>query len=296
MSGGSVLWGASAAISWGFADYIARFTGRSVGVAASFLAVSVVGLGALLLFMWLRGDVMLWHNPDAFGLSGLGLLAASGVATASATILLYEALAKGPVSLASPVVSSYPAFAVPISIALGARPQGMHWLAMLATMAGIWLVAYAVSSSDGWRGQYDRAVIRRSILLSLAGALCFALALVSAGEAIKIYGPWQAMIGVRIIGGILFTLWFLMRREVPRFHPRLWPMLIALSLLDTMGYLGVYLGLGYINGEFAIVASSAYAVVTVLLARIFLKEPVNLLQWGGVTLVVGGIALLATVE
>jgi drug/metabolite transporter (DMT)-like permease len=293
MGSGSVLWGASAAISWGFADFIARFTGRSVGVAASFLAVSVVGLGALLLFMWLRGDAMLWHNPDALRLSGLGLLVAAGVASALATILLYEALAKGPVSLASPVVSSYPAFAVPISMALGARPNEWHWAAMLITMTGIWLVARAVSSADGWRGQYDNAVIRRSILLSLASALCFALSLISASLAIDIYGPWQTMVGVRIIGGILFILWFLLRREVPRFHPRLWPLLFALSLLDTMGYLGIYIGFGYVNGEFAIVASSAYSAVTVVLARIFLREPVSLLQWGGVALVVGGIALLA---
>jgi len=151
-----------------------------------------------------------------------------------------------------------------------------------------------VSSGGSWRSQYDSAVIRRTILLSLGGALCFAVTLVSAGEAIEIYGPWQTMIAVRMVGAILFILWFMMRREAPRFYPRLWPILIALSLLDTMGYLGVYLGLGYVNGEFAIVASSAYSVVAVILARIFLREPVNLAQWGGVALVVGGIALLST--
>ena len=117
--------------------------------------------------------------------------------------------------------------------------------------------------------------------------------MICAGQAIEIYGPWQTMVAVRIVGAILFILWFLMRREAPRFYPRLWPILIVLSLLDTMGYLGVYLGLGYVNGEFAIVASSAYAVVAVVLARIFLREPVNLAQWGGVLLVAGGIALLS---
>ena len=86
MEGGSVLWGAGAAISWGFADFIARFTGRSVGVAATFLAVSVSGLGALLLFMWLHGEIMLWQNPDAIGVLGLGLLVLSGVSAAVATI------------------------------------------------------------------------------------------------------------------------------------------------------------------------------------------------------------------
>ena len=173
MAGGSVFWGASAAISWGFADFLARFTGRSVGVAASFLVVSLVGLGALLLFMWLRGDSMLWHNPDGLLLTGLGLLAAACVSSAVATILLYEALARGPVSLASTVVSSYPAFAVPISIALGARPEALHWVAILVTMVGICVVARAVFSNRGWQGQYKRAVIRRSILVSFFGALFF---------------------------------------------------------------------------------------------------------------------------
>jgi drug/metabolite transporter (DMT)-like permease len=293
MSGGSVMWGASAAISWGFADFLARFTGRSVGVAATFLAVSMVGLGALLLYMWKFDEAMLWHNPDATSAGGLGLLIGAGVGAAVATILLYEALAKGPVSLSSPVVSSYPALAVPISVALGATPQWWQWLAMVVTMAGIWIVAMVVSSGGSWREQYEGAVIRRSILLSAAGAVCFAITLTTADVAIETYGPWQTMAATRIVGAILFIGWFLLRREAPRFYPRLWPILIALSLLDTMGYLGVYLGLGYVNGEFAIVASSSYSVVTVILARIFLREPVNLAQWGGIALVVGGIALLS---
>ena len=85
----------------------------------------------------------------------------------------------------------------------------------------------------------------------------------------------------------------MLRREAPRLYPRLWPILIVLSVLDSMGYLGVYIGLGYVNGEFAIVASSAYSVVAVVLARLFLREPVNIVQWGGVGLVVAGIQLVA---
>ncbi|MBR45578.1 MAG: hypothetical protein CMM31_03660 [Rhodospirillaceae bacterium] len=253
----------------------------------------MVGLGALLIFMWLRGETMLWHNPDATSALGIGLLVLSGAAAAIATILLYEALTKGPVSLSSPVVSSYPALAMPISIAFGARPEWWHWLAMLITLGGIWLVALVVSSGNNWREQYDGAVIRRSILLSVGGALGFAITLIAADKAIEIYGPWQTMVATRIVGGLMFISWFLLRREAPSFYPRLWPILIALSILDTMGYLGVYIGLGYPNGEFAIVASSAYSVVAVILARIFLREPVNLAQWAGVALVVGGIALLS---
>ena len=40
-------------------------------------------------------------------------------------------------------------------------------------------------------------------------------------------------------------------------------------------------------------ASVGYTVVTVVLARIFLREPVSQLQWGGVGMVVSGVGILA---
>ena len=40
-------------------------------------------------------------------------------------------------------------------------------------------------------------------------------------------------------------------------------------------------------------ASVGYTVVTVVLARLFLREPVSPLQWGGVGMVVGGVGVLA---
>ena len=59
------------------------------------------------------------------------------------------------------------------------------------------------------------------------------------------------------------------------------------------GHLLLYTGLGLPNGEYAIVASVGYTVVTVVLARIFLREPVSPLQWGGIAMVVGGVGVLA---
>ena len=74
---------------------------------------------------------------------------------------------------------------------------------------------------------------------------------------------------------------------------RAWPVLAAFGVLDTMGHLLLYFGLELPNGEYAIVASVGYTVVTVLLARMFLREPVSRLQWGGVAMVVGGVGVLS---
>ena len=74
---------------------------------------------------------------------------------------------------------------------------------------------------------------------------------------------------------------------------RAWPLILLIALVDTMGYVFVYAGLALENGEFAIVTSSAYSVVTIILARIFLREPVVRLQWLGVAIVIAGIGTLS---
>jgi drug/metabolite transporter (DMT)-like permease len=44
---------------------------------------------------------------------------------------------------------------------------------------------------------------------------------------------------------------------------------------------------------FATVVSSAFGAVTVLLARIFLKEPIAPAQFAGMVLIFGGVGVLA---
>ena len=136
-------------------------------------------------------------------------------------------------------------------------------------------------------------MIRRTILYSLVAAATFAASLTAADRAIDIYGPWQTVLVVRLIGFVALAAIILGRRERVRLPVRAWPVLAAFGVLDTLGHLLLYTGLSLPHGEFAIVASVGYTVVTVVLARIFLREPVSPLQWGGVGLVVSGVGLLA---
>lgn len=288
MIGSAAAWGATSALSWGLSDFLARFAGRSVGVIAATFSTMVIGSGLLTLYIWLSGEPINWD------LSGLGWLIATGIGIALATVLLYDALTKGPVSLASPIVASYPVVTVPISVALGARPSLTHWAAMAATIAGVWLVARAVSArSDQENSEYEPRVIRRAILFAVGSALAFGLSWTSADQAIEIYGPWQTIVAARFVGVLCFGAWLLAKPRTARYPRRAWPILVVLGVFDTMGYLGVFLGLSLANGEFAVVASSSYTVVTVMLARLYLREQVSTVQWLGIALVVGGIAALA---
>ena len=283
----AAAWGAGCALAWGFSDIIARFAGRSVGVLVATCTMMTVGAVLIAGIMSATGEPFDWR------LDGMHWLFGIGAGTVIGSLLFYHAVTHGPVSLASPVVACYPAIAVPISVALGARPDPLHWGAMVATMAGVWVVARATPASDGAAPEYAPAVIRRTILYSLGAAATFAASLTAADRAIDIYGPWQTVLMVRLIGFVALATLVLARRERVCFPVRAWPILAAFGVLDTLGHLLLYTGLGLPNGEYAIVASVGYTVVTVVLARIFLREPVSALQWGGVAMVVGGVGVLA---
>ncbi len=298
MIGSAASWGAGTALAWGLSDYVARFAGRSVGAATTTFGVMVVGLVTMLLFVWLAGEPIVWQ-PEGFW-----LLAGSGVGTAFATLLLFLALTRGPLSLASPVVASYPAIAVPISVALGARPSLAHWAAMAATVAGVWLVARAVArAAPSLTEPRDRHALRLTVLIAIGSATLFALAIIAADKAIEQYGPWQTLLASRIVGVVVMAGWLLAHHAAPRspsraaplraWPLRAWLLLLGVGLLDTLAHILLYAGLSFADGQFAMVASSGYTVVTVLLALIFLRERVSPPQWLGIALVVGGIAVLA---
>ena len=283
----AAAWGAGCALSWGVSDIVARFAGRSVGVLAATCIMMTLGAGLIAALMAATGQPFDWR------LDGIHWLIGIGAGTVLGSILFYHAVTHGPVSLASPVVACYPAIAVPISVALGARPDPLHWAAMVGVMAGVWLVARTTPKGEGKAPEYAPAVIRRTIVYSLIAAATFAASLTAADHAIEIYGPWQTVLVVRLIGFVALTTLLLARRERVRFPVRAWPVLAVFGVLDTLGHLLLYTGLGLPNGEYAIVASVGYTVVTVVLARIFLREPVSPLQWGGIGLVVGGVGILA---
>lgn len=288
MSGGAALWGAGSALVWGVSDYSARFAGERVGVLTASLGMMLVGLVATVIYIVVAGIDINWT------IDGAGYLIGGGVGIAVGTVVLYEALTRGPVSVASPVVASYPAMAVPISIAMGTRPGVLEWVAMAATMVGVWIVARWVRDATGTQGSsFEPANIRRTTILALTSAAVFALAITAIDLAVDIYGPPVAVLGMRAVGIICFACWFLVKRQIPRVPLNAIWLLVFLGMLDTMGHLFLYMGLESAHGEFAVVASAAYTVVTVLLARIFLREPVNLPQWGGIAIVVAGIGSLA---
>jgi drug/metabolite transporter (DMT)-like permease len=118
------------AIKVGLAMWNSPLVAVGIGYAVSAVAVLTVA--------GMRGGLGL----NASNRTGVAWFAAVGLCNIAAVFTLYAALARGPVSLVSPVVASYPMVTLFLSWFLlrGTQPHWRIVLGIVATVAGIVLL------------------------------------------------------------------------------------------------------------------------------------------------------------
>jgi drug/metabolite transporter (DMT)-like permease len=280
------LGGVLAAVTWGSADFIARFTGGAVGhVNALFgmLATSAV---------LLTGLVFLMDLSIAESTAGWWLLLIMGGGLTLATLLLYQGLVRGPVTIVAPIAGTFPAFNILLALALGVRPAAVEWAAMSAVMMGVLVVARSARHYEA-RGHYTRAQLRVTVMISLAASFSFAVTVAAGQEAGAIYGEVQAVFLGRWISLAFCILLLAARREVPRIPMRWWPALGAQGVLDGSALVALVAGSQGAGSAVTAVLASTFSVVTVVLARIFIREAMSWGQWLGIAMVLVGVASLS---
>lgn len=280
------LWGTFTALGWGTSDFIARFTGRAAGYQSALFGMLLSGSAVLTLIVTIGGVPLSW-TPE-----GLWLLVASGICIMLATLWLYRGLAAGPVSIVSPIVGAYPALVVALAVLFGARPTLLQWGAMALTMLGVVVVARSVGNFEE-SGKHTRADLRTTVVIALLSAAGFAFGVYTAQVAVPIYGNLQTLWVSRIVSLACLLVVFLWQRNRPAIPRAWWPLVAVQGTIDTSGYLFLYEGSYGEGAEIAAVTASAFGAVTTILARIFLKERMSLLQWSGIVCIFVGVAVLS---
>ncbi|HZK49432.1 MAG TPA: DMT family transporter [Thermoleophilia bacterium] len=280
------FWGVVSAFGWGTADFIARSTGRAMGPRTALFGMLSVGAVVLTAIVWI-GRLPLSLDP-----SGYGLLLVSGVGTMLGTLLLYRGLARGPLTVVAPIVGAYPALNVVVNLVRGIHPSPPQWVAMIAVIAGVAVVALAAPQTEG-PTESSRRHVRRSALIAVAAAVVFAATMTSFQDAMVIYGELQTVMLARWISLIAVSLLIIGRGDMPRLPAKQAPSLLAQGLLDGGAYLSLLYGSHGEGVGIVVVVSSTFAAVTVFLARILLREAMSLPQWGAIALIVGGVVVLS---
>jgi drug/metabolite transporter (DMT)-like permease len=282
--------GLGAALSWGLADYFAAQASRSVGplrVVLGFHLFALIPLAVLTLATGGLAHLQADQLPVFVLLGAVGWLS---------YLTFYGALAIGPISVLSPIVSGYAAVTVVLAVLI----RGEQLSAGQAVAVAITIGGAMVASADV-RAITHTHLERRSALgfvlalaaMALLGGFVFGVSYYHHSIG------WLGPIFLARAASTVFIAANVLARVEPRREPfprQVLPVIAGLALLDTGGYIFFNLGTTHAPTSVVATASAPYAVVPVLMGVSLLHERPRAGQWAGVALVLGGLLTLGAVS
>ena len=278
-----ILLGLASAFSWGVADFSARFASHRTGHYRTLFYMQFVGLIGLGLWLWLV------ERPAAFDLGLIALTVIFAAANTVADMTLYHAFEIGTLSVVSPIASSYAAPILIISLLTGHLPGPLALLGFGLTLVGVGLASAPLNLRSGTLGRVGPGVGLALVACGGFGLGFWGLGLVTPGLG-GVLPAWET----RIVGLLLVTaLARPLKQPLNLPQPLAWPWIIGVGVFDTGGLLLYNFGTRTSDTTLVAVLSSLFSAVTVLLARLFLKERLAPNQWLGVLLILGGVVFLS---
>lgn len=271
----SAAYGLAAVVAWGTSDF---FGGYATRRANAFLFTSVVNMGGLLVVGTLA---MASHAPFPTQRGAVWVLA-GGVAGGAALAIFYRALSAGRMGLTAPVAAVLGA-AIPtlFSMFTEGLPGPVPILGFVFAAAGLWLITR--TEDGGTREGLGLAVLAG---IGFAG---FYLCLHQAGEASAFWIAALTRAGGLIITGLIVLLQSNFR-DITAAGVR-WGVLTG--CIDSFGTMLFVRASQTGRLDEAVVISSLYPAVTVLLARIFLKEHFTRWRFVGLLAALAAVPMIA---
>ena len=267
-------------LAWGVADVAGGVATRRVGSPRT-LALSYPA-GALAITVFALTIV-----PGTIDSSVLWLSIYTAVAGTAAMVLLYGALAIGPMGVVSPLTAVGGA-AVPVVVGI-ARGESVTVLIVI----GMVLAVIAVVLVSRESGPHARVTLK-GLLLSGGAGLFIGLYLVGLGIAPDDSGIWVASLSRwwSSIAMVTVAVVLILRRKSGTGARYPWLLAVSAGILDASA--NALFNLAAQGGELLVVAviGSLYPAATIVLAHFVLHERMSRVQWCGVALALGAAVAL----
>ena len=284
----AVLFGLFAALCWSLHDLLARKFASDVGPYR-------MATGTLLAGGFLLAGIVLWNgtifNADR---TTLELVLVLGVIYGLAVSSLFVAFSLAPVSVVGPATAGYPALIVIWGIINGLQPSMLQWAAMFAIIVGAIVVA-RTGPADGGLSEVMPGKIPLLIFSCIVAEVFFASSVILGQKIAHNVGEFEATFLSRFPAALVLIP-FVMREksDVVKISGQAWLGIIAMGAFDVAAVTGInYMG-RLPNKEFGSMGISAYGAIATLLAMILLKEKTTVLQWIGIAMISGGVAVLGS--
>jgi drug/metabolite transporter (DMT)-like permease len=239
--------------------------------------VQLVGLAVSALLVLASGDPF----PHGDAVAGAVLAGCSGL---TGLTIFYRALAIGTMSVVAPIAATGVALPLLVGLIGGDHPAPTQAFGLGATVVGV-LLASREPRTEQVAGHM------RGAGLALLAALGFGGYFIGAHVGARGGVPWLLLLAHAVT--LPFALAVLLSRRGAVPAPRDLLALLGIGVFD-LAATGLY-GIANRHGSLSIVSvvGSLYPLTTLLLARRFLHERIAQSQALGVSLALGGVALIA---
>jgi drug/metabolite transporter (DMT)-like permease len=272
----------ASSLSWGLSDFLGGLQSRRHAL----LAVLVLSQGLALAIL---AVAVAAGAPTAHDAPATAWAASSGAVGLIALVAFYRALAIGTMSIVAPLSATGTAIPVLVGIASGERPGAVQVAGIALAATGVALAARQVPDADG----AQRRGGQTPVILALLAAVGFGSFFAGVDRAEETADIAWVLLAARTPSVLLLVLAFALRRPpVPRTPPAL-AAIAAIGVFDLLANLLFVLAAG--RGLLSVVGvlGALYPAMTVLLARVVLRERLTRMQDVGVLLTLAGVVALA---
>jgi drug/metabolite transporter (DMT)-like permease len=281
--------GLAAALSWGLADYFAALASRRTGALRVVLGFHVTATVLLAVLVFASGGGV----SDVSG-GDLAWLAFVGALGWLSYLAFYRALAIGPISIVSPIVSAYAAVTVLCAVLIGGERLGGGQTAAIVVV----LLGVVLASSDLTQIRALERVAVLGLVLALVTAVLIGTFVYGVAYFSEEYG-WLVPIFLARGFSTLFIMATALHGGEWRFPDRsrdLLAMIGLIAVVDTAGYVAFNFGVRHADTSIVATAAAPYAVVPIVAGVVLLHERPRATQWAGIALVIAGLVLLGLVS
>ena len=270
-----------AATTWGFADFIGAIRARDYSALLVAVYSEIVGMVPVLVALYVVHEAFPgWHL--------LPWMILAGVMGSVGHVVFFTAMARGPIGVIAPIFACSSAGPAVIAVSmLGERPSAMQLGGIGLAIAGVVLVSRHAGDGDVKHAKYGAVPIA---LIGVAILTVFYVSMDQISQGSPLWGvTMQRAFGLPLL---LLGLGIGLRRGTTTAPRGSFLAIAPVGLMDTAAFVAFAYATSLGNLSVAVVLSSLYPVVTILLARVKLDERLSTVQRAGAALALLGVVAI----
>jgi drug/metabolite transporter (DMT)-like permease len=269
----------AASVSWGVGDFLGGLKSRTLAPIAVLAVAQPVGLAAIALTVALSREP--WPGSSVWLAAPAAVLGTSGI------LAFYRGMAAGTISLVAPIAATGALIPVAFGLATGERPSALQLGGIVLAVGG----AVVTSYEPGTGGR--RGGLAAGIAWALVAAVAFGSFFIPMHEAAEDGFLWAVLVFRIVSTALVLVAALIFRPRLPRGRRDL-TTIAVIGLADTGGNV-FFAAAAAEQGLVSVVSvlASLYPVVTVILARLYLRERVGRVQEAGAAATLAGVVLVS---